>query len=393
MVQRVSDPSSGVAHPVFFPAGRLDPVATLTRGIDMYLIGPFPRPQFFGGPRPQLLAVPRPQFSSEGCYLPANRSSDTGGAPRRANASSSTTRLPAVDRNDESAAINTGVHTTSSSPASRSRTANRRPAAHRPDPAQRPGRSRTRHNGPLDGRDEPEPTHRVPRTHRAARPSRAPHRRRPGSLPKSTQPRHDIHRTAVRPSCRETSTGERTDTNGIQRPHFNDSKHHRKAHGRPTTSGLRSGHPAGHSSSAQTNRHRGDPQRRTARCGAAERPGSSTIGTRRRDEKPPPRSRRDVRRTAARGLMCKARRPLAHLRRTDAERARGIIGRGGEQSAQMHEHLRQDLAATEIEATAGGGMVTVAMNGLKHVLAITIDPEIIPQGRRRVSAGPHRRRG
>ena len=54
----------------------------------------------------------------------------------------------------------------------------------------------------------------------------------------------------------------------------------------------------------------------------------------------------------------------------------------------MHEHLRQDLAATEIEATAGGGMVTVAMNGLKQVLAITIDPEIIPQGRRRVSAGP-----
>ena len=59
---------------------------------------------------------------------------------------------------------------------------------------------------------------------------------------------------------------------------------------------------------------------------------------------------------------------------------------------QMHEHLRQDLAATEIEATAGGGMVTVAMNGLKQVLAITIDPEIIPQGRHRVSTGPHRRR-
>ena len=45
--QRVSDPSSGVAHPVFIPAGRLDPVVTLTRGIDMYLIRPFPRPQFF----------------------------------------------------------------------------------------------------------------------------------------------------------------------------------------------------------------------------------------------------------------------------------------------------------------------------------------------------------
>ncbi len=45
-------------------------MVTLTRGIDMYLIGPFPRPQFFGGSRPQILAVPRPQFSIEGCYLP-----------------------------------------------------------------------------------------------------------------------------------------------------------------------------------------------------------------------------------------------------------------------------------------------------------------------------------
>ena len=33
---------------------------------------------------------------------------------------------------------------------------------------------------------------------------------------------------------------------------------------------------------------------------------------------------------------------------------------------QMHEHLHQDLAATEVEATAGGGMVTVAMNGLSR---------------------------
>ena len=45
----------------------------------------------------------------------------------------------------------------------------------------------------------------------------------------------------------------------------------------------------------------------------------------------------------------------------------------------MHEHLRQDPAATEIEATAGGGMVTVATNGLKQVLAITIDPESFPK--------------
>ncbi len=66
------------------------------------------------------------------------------------------------------------------------------------------------------------------------------------------------------------------------------------------------------------------------------------------------------------------------------------IERMRKHAEQMHEHLRPDLAATEIEAAAGGGMVTVAMNGLKQVLAITIDPEIIPQGRRRVFAGPCR---
>ena len=39
----------------------------------------------------------------------------------------------------------------------------------------------------------------------------------------------------------------------------------------------------------------------------------------------------------------------------------------------------QDLAAIEVEATAGGRMVTVAMNGLKQVRAITIDPEILSE--------------
>ena len=47
------------------------------------------------------------------------------------------------------------------------------------------------------------------------------------------------------------------------------------------------------------------------------------------------------------------------------------------QAEQVHEQLHQDLAATEVEATAGGGMVTVAMNGLKQVRTITIDPEIV----------------
>ena len=44
---------------------------------------------------------------------------------------------------------------------------------------------------------------------------------------------------------------------------------------------------------------------------------------------------------------------------------------------QMQEKLQQQAAETRIEASAGGGMVTVVMNGLKQVEKITIDPEVV----------------
>ena len=47
------------------------------------------------------------------------------------------------------------------------------------------------------------------------------------------------------------------------------------------------------------------------------------------------------------------------------------------QAQQMQERLQQELAETEIEATAGGGMVTVVMNGQKQLKRITIDPEVV----------------
>ena len=47
------------------------------------------------------------------------------------------------------------------------------------------------------------------------------------------------------------------------------------------------------------------------------------------------------------------------------------------QAQQMQERLQQELAETEIEATAGGGMITVVMNGVKQVRRITIDPEVV----------------
>ncbi len=44
---------------------------------------------------------------------------------------------------------------------------------------------------------------------------------------------------------------------------------------------------------------------------------------------------------------------------------------------QMQEKLQKQAAETRVEASAGGGMVTVVMNGLKQVEKLTIDPEVV----------------
>ena len=45
----------------------------------------------------------------------------------------------------------------------------------------------------------------------------------------------------------------------------------------------------------------------------------------------------------------------------------------------MQENLQKQLKQTKVEATAGGGMVTVVMNGVKEIQSLTIDPEVISQ--------------
>ena len=47
------------------------------------------------------------------------------------------------------------------------------------------------------------------------------------------------------------------------------------------------------------------------------------------------------------------------------------------QAQQMQERLQKQMADMRIEATAGGGMVTVTVNGTKQVQSITIDPEVV----------------
>ena len=48
-----------------------------------------------------------------------------------------------------------------------------------------------------------------------------------------------------------------------------------------------------------------------------------------------------------------------------------------QQAQQMQDRLKQQMDSLKIEATAGGGMVTVVVNGHKHLLSIKIDPEVV----------------
>ena len=47
------------------------------------------------------------------------------------------------------------------------------------------------------------------------------------------------------------------------------------------------------------------------------------------------------------------------------------------QAQQMQERLQKQMAEARVEGNAGGGMVTVVMNGAKQVQSITIDPEAV----------------
>jgi len=47
------------------------------------------------------------------------------------------------------------------------------------------------------------------------------------------------------------------------------------------------------------------------------------------------------------------------------------------QAQQMQERLQKQMAELRVEASAGGGMVTVVINGAKQVQKITLDPEVV----------------
>ena len=51
-----------------------------------------------------------------------------------------------------------------------------------------------------------------------------------------------------------------------------------------------------------------------------------------------------------------------------------------EQAQKQAQNLQEKMQQTVVEASAGGGSVTVKMNGQKHVIQTHIDPEVLKSG-------------
>jgi nucleoid-associated protein EbfC len=47
------------------------------------------------------------------------------------------------------------------------------------------------------------------------------------------------------------------------------------------------------------------------------------------------------------------------------------------QAQKMQEQLQKQMQELRVEATSGGGMVTVVANGSKQILELRIDPEVV----------------
>jgi DNA-binding YbaB/EbfC family protein len=47
------------------------------------------------------------------------------------------------------------------------------------------------------------------------------------------------------------------------------------------------------------------------------------------------------------------------------------------QAQQMQSRLKKQMDELQVEATAGGGMVTVVMSGNKQLISLKLDPEVV----------------
>lgn len=56
------------------------------------------------------------------------------------------------------------------------------------------------------------------------------------------------------------------------------------------------------------------------------------------------------------------------------------FGQMMKQAQKMQEDMQREMQQIRVEASAGGGMISVAMNGGKELLEIKIDPEAVKGG-------------
>ncbi len=47
------------------------------------------------------------------------------------------------------------------------------------------------------------------------------------------------------------------------------------------------------------------------------------------------------------------------------------------QAQQLQERMQKEMSALRVEGAAGGGMVTVVVNGHKHVQSLRIEPDVV----------------
>ena len=47
------------------------------------------------------------------------------------------------------------------------------------------------------------------------------------------------------------------------------------------------------------------------------------------------------------------------------------------QFQQMQERMQEEITALEVEASAGGGMVRIVMDGTKNIKSLKIDPQVV----------------
>ncbi len=55
----------------------------------------------------------------------------------------------------------------------------------------------------------------------------------------------------------------------------------------------------------------------------------------------------------------------------------GNIMKQAQQMQQKMGQMQQEMESRQVEATAGGGMVTAVVNGRQRLLSLTIDPQVV----------------